>query len=94
MGTREDLLQPFRLGYANEEKVTSVKVVHVVDSLGVYIPAFDYFAGYGFLEFGGVINLIKRANKIRFEINLTAAKQAQLKLDLKLLKLASSVTKN
>ncbi len=47
-----------------------------------------------FIEFGGVISLIKRANKIRFEISLAAAKQAQLKLDLKLLKLASSVTKN
>ncbi len=47
-----------------------------------------------FIEFGGVIELTKSANKIRFQINLTAAKQAQLKLDLKLLKLASSVTKN
>jgi hypothetical protein len=46
-----------------------------------------------FIEFGGVISLIKRANKIRFEISLAAAKQAQLKLDLKLLKLASSVKK-
>ncbi len=45
------------------------------------------------VEFGGVINLIKRANKIRFEINLVAAKQARLKLDLKLVTLASSVKK-
>ncbi len=44
-----------------------------------------------FVEFGGVINLIKRANKIQFEINLVAAKQARLKLDLKLVTLASSV---
>jgi hypothetical protein len=47
-----------------------------------------------FVEFGGVINLTKSADKIRFQINLAAAKKAQLKLDLKLLKLASSVTKN
>ncbi len=46
-----------------------------------------------FVEFGGVINLIKKANKIRFEVNLVAAKQAQLKLDLKLVTLASSVKK-
>ena len=46
-----------------------------------------------FVEFGGVINLIKRANKIQFEINLVAAKQARLKLDLKLVTLASSVKK-
>ncbi len=47
-----------------------------------------------FVEFGGVISLIKRANKIRFEINLVAAKQARLKLDLKLVTLASSVKKS
>ncbi len=46
-----------------------------------------------FFEFGGVISLIKRANKIQFEINLAAAKQARLKLDLKLVTLASSVKK-
>ena len=44
-----------------------------------------------FVEFGGVINLIIRANKIKFEINLVAAKQARLKFDLKLVTLASSV---
>ncbi len=44
-----------------------------------------------FVEFGGVINLIKKANKIRFEVNLVAAKQARLKLDLKLVTLATSV---
>ncbi len=44
-----------------------------------------------FVELGGVIGLTKRANKIQFEINLDAAKQARLKLDLKLLRLASSV---
>ncbi len=47
-----------------------------------------------FVEFGGVISLIKRANKIQFEINLVAAKQARLKLDLKLVTLASSVKKS
>ena len=46
-----------------------------------------------FAEFGGVISLSKRANKIQFEINLIAARQARLKLDLKLLRLASSVRK-
>ena len=46
-----------------------------------------------FIESGGIINLIKKANKIRFEINLVAAERARLKLDLKLLTLASSVIK-
>ena len=47
-----------------------------------------------FVELGGVINLTKGANKIGFKINLAAATQAQLKLDLKLLKLANSVIRN
>ncbi len=47
-----------------------------------------------FVELGGIIGLTKRANKIRFEINLVAAKQARLKLDLKLVTLASSVKKS
>ena len=46
-----------------------------------------------FIEYGGVIGLIKRANKIQFEINLISAKQARLKLDLRLLRLANSVKK-
>ncbi len=46
-----------------------------------------------FVEFGGIIRFIKRANKIQFEINLVAASQARLKLDLKLLRFASSVRK-
>ena len=46
-----------------------------------------------FIEFGGVIGLIKSANKIKFEINLISAKQARLKIDLRLLRLATSVRK-
>ncbi len=30
--------------------MTGVKVVHVVDPSDAYMPAFDYFAGYGVLE--------------------------------------------
>ena len=46
-----------------------------------------------FIEFGGIIGLMKRENKIQFEINLISAKQARLKLDLKLLRLANWVRK-
>jgi hypothetical protein len=42
----------------------------------------------GFIEAGGMINFVLEENKIRFEINNTAAKQAKLKISSKLLGLA------
>ena len=44
-----------------------------------------------FARMGGVINFIKVNNKIRFEINLAAAKQANLVISSKMLKLAKIV---
>ena len=44
-----------------------------------------------FLSQDGMINLAKKANKIRLEVNLIAAQQAQLKLDSKLLSVADTV---
>jgi hypothetical protein len=45
----------------------------------------------GFLEAGGIINLIVEAGKISFELNLGPAKAASLELDPKLKTLAKSV---
>lgn len=45
----------------------------------------------GFLESGGMINFIMEENKIRFEINLTAARHAGLRISSKLLGLAKRV---
>lgn len=45
----------------------------------------------GFLEFGGIINFLMEENKVRFEINLAAAKRAKLKIRSKLLRLAKRV---
>jgi hypothetical protein len=45
----------------------------------------------GFLESGGAINFLKEDEKIHFEINNTAAKQAGLKIRSKLLRLATRV---
>jgi hypothetical protein len=42
----------------------------------------------GFAAQGGTINLIKKQNKIRFEINLDAARSARLMINSKLLGLA------
>jgi len=45
----------------------------------------------GFAGRGGIINLTKEQNKVRFEINVDAAKRAGLKISSKLLKLAKVV---
>jgi hypothetical protein len=45
----------------------------------------------GFLESGGIINFIIEDKKVRFEINNFAAKQANLKIRSKLLRLARRV---
>jgi len=47
----------------------------------------------GFLESGGVINLIIEDKKVRFEINISAAKRAGLKIRSQLLKLARRVVR-
>ncbi len=45
----------------------------------------------GFLESGGVINFLMENERVRFEINNTAARQAKLKIRSKLLRLAKRV---
>jgi hypothetical protein len=45
----------------------------------------------GFCDYGGIINLYRAGNKLRFEINLTAANQAKLEISSRLLRLAKIV---
>jgi hypothetical protein len=45
----------------------------------------------GFLESGGIINFIMEEKKVRFEINMTAAKRARLEIRSQLLRLAKRV---
>ena len=45
----------------------------------------------GFAVRGGIVNLTKEKNKVRFEINLDAAKRAGLKMSSQLLKLAKVI---
>ncbi len=45
----------------------------------------------GFIEAGGIINLIKTEKRIRFEVNLKAAQRAGLKISSRILKLATIV---
>jgi hypothetical protein len=45
----------------------------------------------GFLESGGIINFLMEDKKVRFEINVAAAKKSKLKISSKLLRLAKRV---
>ena len=45
----------------------------------------------GFVESGGVINLLVIGNRVKFEINQRAAREAGIKISSELLKLATSV---
>ena len=45
----------------------------------------------GFAKSGGMIGFVEKENKIRFEINVTAAKQSDIKISSNLLKLATIV---
>jgi hypothetical protein len=45
----------------------------------------------GFLEPGGIINFLMEDKKVRFEINVTAAKKNKLRISSKLLRLAKRV---
>ena len=45
----------------------------------------------GFTEAGGIINLVKTENRIRFEVNVKAAQKAGLKISSRILKLATIV---
>jgi hypothetical protein len=50
--------------------------------------------GNGFLEGGGMIQLLSENNRVRFAINVDAATKAKLKLSSKLLSLAKAVNGN
>jgi YfiR/HmsC-like len=45
----------------------------------------------GFTQFGGIINFVKEDNRVRFEVNVSAAERAGLKISSRLLALARIV---
>jgi hypothetical protein len=45
----------------------------------------------GFLEAGGIINLVEKDNTIKFEVNVSAARESGLVIGSKLLKIATRV---
>ena len=71
------------------EKIFTPNILGSVKEYGVLTVA-DY---KGFLEAGGIINLIMAEKKVQFEINMIAAKQAGITIRSQLLRLAKKVIK-
>jgi len=69
------------------EKQQFKKIINIVKGHGV-LTVGDI---NDFLEFGGIINFVIEDQKVRFEINNNAAKQAKLSIRSKLLRLAKKV---
>ena len=69
------------------EKTKLRETINMVRDYNVLTVADDA----GFLEAGGVINFIMENKKVRFEINIGAAKRAKLKIRSQLLRLAKRI---
>jgi hypothetical protein len=69
------------------EKIFALNILESVKEYGVLTVA-DY---KGFLEAGGIINLVMEEKKVQFEINMIAAKQSGITIRSQLLRLAKKV---
>jgi len=86
----EDLEMCHMLFISSSEKDRLNRILDLVESPNVLtVGDMESFARHG-----GVVNLIKTGNKIKFEINVDAAREAGLKISSKLLKLAKIVSSN
>ena len=75
---------------STSEKQNMVSILHTINNLPILaVSDIDRFA-----QQGGIINLVTINNKIHFEINIQAAKQAQLKISAQLLELATIIHGN
>jgi len=73
----------------DSEKQNLPEIINLVKGRGV-LTAADMD---GFLEAGGIANFVMEDNKIRFQINATAAENAKLDIRSQLLRLAQKVVK-
>ncbi len=71
----------------SSEKENLTDVINLVDKHGVLTVG----ETPGMLKSGGMINFVVEENKVRFEINLTTAKNNKLKIRSQLLRLAKKV---
>jgi hypothetical protein len=73
--------------------VSSSEIAHEADALQIVrgTPILTIGEIPGFARSGGIINLVLEDNKVRFEVNVDAAKQADLSISSRLLALARIV---
>ncbi len=69
---------------SSSEKQRAPEIVKLLQSASVLTVS----ETEGFPEAGGMINFVKASNKVRFQINDSAARKAKLKISSKLLSLA------
>jgi hypothetical protein len=84
----EDMLKKCHLLFVcKSEKPNFEQIINAVSGIGVLtVGECD-----GFIEAGGIINFIPSDNKLTFEVNVTAAKQARIKINSRVLRLAKRV---
>jgi hypothetical protein len=73
--------------------VSSSEMPHLTDAIQMLkgVPVLTIGETPGFARNGGIINLILEDNKVRFEVNVAAAKEADLNISSRLLALARIV---
>jgi hypothetical protein len=73
--------------------VSSSEMPHLSDAIQMLkgVPVLTIGETPGFARNGGIINLILEDNKVRFEVNVVAAKEADLNISSRLLALARIV---
>ena len=85
--TYDDLKKCHMLFICSSEQPNGKKIIGLVQNHSVLtVSEID-----GFLEAGGIINFLMENKKVRFEINLDAAKTAKLQIKTTVLKLAKRV---
>ena len=84
---RHQKLEPCHILYisSSERKYLNRIFKKIGDSNTLTVGEINYFT-----RDGGIINFVMKRNKIRFEINLTAAEKAGLKISSKLIRLAEN----
>jgi YfiR/HmsC-like len=73
--------------------VSSSEMPHLSEAIQMLkgVPVLTIGETPGFAKSGGIINLVLEDNKVRFEVNVTAAKEADLNISSRLLALARIV---
>jgi hypothetical protein len=76
--------------------VSSSEVVHMDDLFRIVrgLPILTIGETPGFAQRGGIINFVLEDNKVHFEVNVEAAKQANITISSRLLSLATNLQQN